>query len=154
MSALKFLYIFAFLRRPESLSCLALPPSPFCRVNSYFHWENRQAVNSLTQQGEGDYVVFPSLKNFHLSYNSNDLAQSSATTGSETEGSFLQNVLVERPSGWGGMNEDGMTFSIKGKCKRADSSEFFKRFTVSVHNSDKICITKTEVYNKQCLGRI
>ena len=52
------------------------------------------------------------------------------------------------------MNEDGVTFSIKGKYKRADSSEFFKRFTVSVHNSDKICITKTEVYNKQCLGRI
>ena len=90
MSALKFLYIFALLRRPESLSCLALPPSPFCRVNSYLRWENRQAVNSLTKQGEGDYVVFPYLKNFDLSYNSNDLAQSSATTGSETEGSFLQ----------------------------------------------------------------
>lgn len=90
MSALKFLYIFAFLRKPESLFCLALPPSPFCRVTSYFQWENRQAVNSLTQQGEGDYVVFPSLKNVHLSYNSNDLAQSSATTGSETKDHFCK----------------------------------------------------------------
>ena len=48
-------------------------------------------------------------------------------------------MLVERPSEWRGMDEDGVTFSIKGKCKRADSSEFFKRFTVSVQNSDKIC---------------
>lgn len=51
-------------------------------------------------------------------------------------------MLVERSRGWGGMDEDGVTFSIKGKCKRADSSEFFKRFTVYVQNSDKICITK------------
>ena len=34
ISSLKFLYIFAFLRRPESLPGRALPPSPFCCVDS------------------------------------------------------------------------------------------------------------------------
>ena len=89
------------------------------------HWGNRRAVNSLTQAGEGDYVVFAissHKKKIDRSY-LNDLAQTSATTGSETEGSFLRNVLVQRPSGCGGMDEDGVTFSIKGKCKRDDSSD-------------------------------
>lgn len=42
------LYYRIFTKARES-SWSRSPPSPFCRLNSFLRWENRQAVNSLTQ---------------------------------------------------------------------------------------------------------